>query len=338
MEPETAGQTPPPPERLYSSADLFGEWSADRPASAGETFDFRTYVTARRLGLRTPISKDVAIDRAMHDTAISWLLDAALDDAQPVAIMGGHRIARDDPTYRVVAELANALVGEHFFMLSGGGPGAMEATHLGARCHDNSVTLDEALDRIGANSRPDDDDAARFPFHSAEEMFAADGSPIPEQVARLHRWQAPAFSVAAMTADRPGASLAIPTWLYGHEPSTPLATAHAKYFENSIREDGLLAVATSGVVFAPGRAGTLQEVFQDAAQNYYTTVENRFSPMVFLDVDEYWTRTFDVRSLLDALFDDSQEANVYWVATADEALSVLCTARTRQPKSLPPHV
>ena len=30
--------------------------------------------------------------------------------------------------------------------------------------------------------------------------------------------------------------LGIPTWLYGHEPTTPFARVIAKYFQNSIRE------------------------------------------------------------------------------------------------------
>ena len=76
-------------------------------------------------------------------------------------------------------------------------------------------------------------------------------------------------------------SLAIPTWFYGHEPSNLFATRIAKYFSNGIREDVLLAVSIHGVVFAPGSAGTTQEVFMDATQNHYATF-GWYSPMVFL--------------------------------------------------------
>ncbi len=51
---------------------------------------------------------------------------------------------------------------------------------------------------------------------------------------------------------------------------------------------GLLAIATHGVVFAPGSAGTIQEIFQDAAQNHYASFGPP-SPMMLLGVD-YWTR------------------------------------------------
>ena len=46
--------------------------------------------------------------------------------------------------------------------------------------------------------------------------------------------------------------MAIPTWVNAGEPISQLASHIAKYFSNSIREDGMLAVATAGIVFAPG--------------------------------------------------------------------------------------
>ncbi len=89
-----------------------------------------------------------------------------------------------------------------------------------------------------------------------------------------------------------GVSVGIPTWLYGHEPATPFATEHAKYFENSIREEGLLTLAIYGAIYAPGSSGTLQEIFEDANQNFYVPPNEGMSPMVFLDIDGYWTAQF----------------------------------------------
>jgi hypothetical protein len=94
-------------------------------------------------------------------------------------------------------------------------------------------------------------------------------------------------------------SLALPTWFYGHEPTNLFSTFVAKYFANGLREDGLLAIARHGVVYAPGSAGTVQEVFMDAAQNHYATF-GVVSPMVFLGTD-YWTRERPVYPLLTAL-------------------------------------
>ena len=58
-------------------------------------------------------------------------------------------------------------------------------------------------------------------------------------------------------------NLALPTWFYGHEPTNLFSSYIAKYFANSLREDGLLAIARHGVIYAPGSAGTVQEVFMD---------------------------------------------------------------------------
>jgi hypothetical protein len=38
---------------------------------------------------------------------------------------------------------------------------------------------------------------------------------------------------------------------------------------NPTREAILLEVCDAGIVFLPGAAGTVQEVFQDACENYY---------------------------------------------------------------------
>jgi hypothetical protein len=76
-------------------------------------------------------------------------------------------------------------------------------------------------------------------------------------------------------------SVGIPTWFYGHEPPNVFASSIAKYFENSLREEGLLAIATHGAIFAEGNAGTVQEIFQDACQNYYDNYGYK-SPMILL--------------------------------------------------------
>jgi hypothetical protein len=64
------------------------------------------------------------------------------------------------------------------------------------------------------------------------------------------------------------------------------ATKIAKYFANSIREDGLLAISLAGIVFAEGSAGTVQEIFMDAAQNHYATFDY-VSPMALLGKDRW---------------------------------------------------
>jgi predicted Rossmann-fold nucleotide-binding protein len=186
--------------------------------------------------------------------------------------MGGHDLLRGDRRYRDLAELSRTLTRDGFLMVSGGGPGAMEATHLGAwLAAAPDERLDTAIAVLAAAPRFDDE-----------------------------RFVSAAFAVQAANPDvEPGISLSIPTWLYGHEPPTIFASHIAKYFDNSVREDGLVSVARRGIVFAPGHGGTVQELFQDAAQNQYYAL-GEASPMVLLDA-EFWTASTPAWPLLDAM-------------------------------------
>ncbi|MCA9797844.1 MAG: hypothetical protein KC910_38820, partial [Candidatus Eremiobacteraeota bacterium] len=107
-------------------------------------------------------------------------------------------------------------------------------------------------------------------------------------------------------------SVGIPTWTYGHEPPALFASHIAKYFANSVREDGLLTIANHGVVFAPGSAGTIQEIFQEACQNHYFVVEDRCSPMILMGKD-YWTRTKPVWPLLHQLAEDQMYGELLYL-------------------------
>ena len=172
----------------------------------------------------------------------------------------------DDAVYTRVALLAWKLTNEGYLLVSGGGPGAMEATNLGAYFA----------------TRPLSDLRAAIRILEAFREF---------KTGRSVEWLIPAMKVRRefplSAADEVKCqSVGIPTWLYGHEPPNPFATHIAKYFENSVREEGLLAIATHGVIFAEGNAGTVQEIFQDACQNYYATYGTA-APMILFGRD-YW--------------------------------------------------
>ncbi|GGT29390.1 hypothetical protein GCM10010254_57540 [Streptomyces chromofuscus] len=61
-----------------------------------------------------------------------------------------------------------------------------------------------------------------------------------------------------------------------------LGTYAAKYFDNATRGDGLLARCTSGVVFLPGAAGTVQEMFDNATPSCYES-RGEPTPMVLVN-------------------------------------------------------
>ena len=275
---------------VYGPDELFAGFDAADPTSYARTPDFRAYRSTK-----LPSSREVGMLRALHDQSITDARDDLLVGRKVVAVMGGHALGRDAPAYAEVAGLAATLAREGFLVVSGGGPGAMEATHLGALL----ATAGEAA-LAGAIAH-----LAKVPAFPGDTgaLVAAGGAVDQDLLAALHAWQVPAFELlAGLAPDARGQSLAVPTWFYGHEPPTPFASHLAKYFSNSLREDGLLSIAADGVVYAEGRAGTVQEVFQDAAQNVYKVVRDRFSPMAFLDTGGCWSSDLVVEPLLRELF------------------------------------
>jgi predicted Rossmann-fold nucleotide-binding protein len=239
-------------------------------------------------------------------------------DARSVGILGGHGEQRGSASYQAIAEVAHALSQKNYTILTGGGPGAMEAAHLGARyANRDASALAGALARLSA-----DPATRRFPLPHGSDLVR-DGAFVPAALSELHAWMLPAMELAEESEHDAGASIGIPTWLYGHEPSTPFATEHAKYFENSLREEGLLTLAIYGAIYAPGSSGTLQEIFEDANQNFYVPPGEGMSPMVFLDLDGFWTNTYPVIPVLRALFDERFDDVVAVVRTARDAVAAI---------------
>jgi hypothetical protein len=117
-------------------------------------------------------------------------------------------------------------------------------------------------------------------------------------------------------------SVGIPTWHYGHEPPNPFATDIAKYFKNAIREDILLHICDGGIVYLPGAGGTVQEIFQDACENYYAE-PSTVAPMVLVGRD-YWTRRLPAWPLLETLAHGrDMERVVHLVDTVDDVVPLL---------------
>jgi len=249
--------------RLYSRAELMEGWSPGDDQSVDKMI-YDHFVDSGRnkpdvleaLGQRL---HDHAIDDALQD-----LLEGRVENdgrKRVVGIMGGHGTSRTDPYFKKVVRLARDLTRKGFYIASGGGPGIMEAANMGAWLADAS---DEELDAV-------------FTLLSQAPTYKDSGyMEVAQKVLNLH--------------PNGHSSLAVPTWFYGHEPTNLFSVRIAKYFSNSLREDGLLAIASHGVVFAPGSAGTTQEVFMDATQNHYVTFDY-ISPMVFLGKERYTSET-----------------------------------------------
>ena len=264
------------PSSLYTSKILYEGYDYHDESTFENCYDTRVYRSYMSYGQR---GKDIreTLARSLHDHFITYHLYKLLDqydEKMVVGVMGGHARRRDDPQYRQIVYLSKKLTEMGRLMVTGGGPGAMEATHLGAYMAGRSdEEVEEALAMI-----------------------------IPSPTFKDEGWLRRSFEVMErfpLTSDY--RSLAIPTYFYGHEPTAPFATDIAKYFDNSVREDGIVTVAKGGIVYTPGSAGTMQEIFQDAGQNHYET-EGFASPMIFMGKD-YYTNYMPAYSVLKDLSD-----------------------------------
>ena len=269
--------------RLYTADELY-----DRTPYA-RTLDARAYAWAQRAP-----DRDDALAAALHDHAVDQALTRFVADQRVVGVMGGHALARDTPAYADAARLGHAL-GRSAVVATGGGPGAMEAANLGGRLAGADATALEAALAVVAE--------------------------VPSYRPSIDAWVASARAAVEGVPD-PRPTLGVPTWHYGHEPPNLFATAIAKYVANATREAVLLEICDAGIVFLPGAAGTVQEVFQDACENYYAE-ETGVAPMVLVG-RTHWTETLPVWPLLRSLARErAMEQHVHLVDTVDEAAAVV---------------
>jgi hypothetical protein len=120
-------------ETLYSPRGLMAGLGAADYRSFARTPDFKCFAYYVRHGRSAPKDPLSSMYESLHDNSVTQATLAFLKGEKKVAaVMGGHDEPRDSDTYAAVARMARALSRKGFLMKSGGGPGAMEATHLGA--------------------------------------------------------------------------------------------------------------------------------------------------------------------------------------------------------------
>lgn len=238
----------------------------------------------------------VTLVRAIHDDSVSDALTEVLDGRRVVGVMGGHALLRGTTEYAGASRLGHLLARAGDVVLTGGGPGAMEAANLGALAPDVPA-LDAALGALAAvpSFRPD-----------------------------VQAWAALALEVREGLLDEgPVRSVGVPTWFYGHEPPNVFGQGVAKYFSNALREDALLSRCTAGLVVLPGAAGTVQEIFQAVTPLYYAAEGVPVPPLVLVD-ETHWERTIPVLPALRALgAQRGLGASTHVVGTVEEAAALL---------------
>ncbi|MET9887706.1 LOG family protein [Streptomyces sp. NPDC006430] len=276
---------------LYTADELFAGLSAGYEA----TSDAETYAWFQETSSDGDVFSSML--RSVHDDAVSDALDEHLAGARVVGVMGGHAMTRGSLHYLGAAELGRSLARSGLTVATGGGPGAMEAANLGAYL---APAADEALPE-------------------ALEILAKAPSFAPS----VSDWARTAFAVRERWPAG-GTSVGVPTWFYGHEPPNAFASHIAKYFANATREDGLLARCNAGVVFLPGAAGTVQEVFDNVTPNYYES-HGEPTPMVLVG-RAHWTEHLPAWPLLQALARGrAMQSRIALVDSVEEVPTVLAS-------------
>ncbi len=282
-----------PPKALYTSGELMRGYRSDATESIVETFTFQQFLAftpLQKKGIlpRTELQAISAHDATITEYLLQFLYDDKLGQARKVVgFMGGHSQGRSTQEYRDLANLARFLTQKGYLVVTGGGPGMMEAAHIGAYF---SGAPDKEWDIVMATFKEAKAGSAQDVIPKITLIGTDKKSTVsPDDMARLHAWYKFAADLCPANPNfAVGESLAISTWEYGKEPVMPFATAYASYFQNSIRESQLVRESRAGIVYGKGGGGTLREIWQDVEENYYVEKREDLTPMIFFDRESIW--------------------------------------------------
>ncbi len=200
--------------KLYTRSSIYSGYKIEDAESYHSTYDKIVYDHYMKNGASEPSTIYESLARRIHDHSITDALHdfiRSYEETKIVAIMGGHSLKRGTKDYTKICSISKELTEKGYLMISGGGPGAMEATHVGAWFAGR--TEKELLEGI--------------------QILKTCPSYTPQE-----KWLQTSFQVIQKYPQKKKyISLGIPTWLYGHEPPSPFATKIAKYFANNVRED-----------------------------------------------------------------------------------------------------
>jgi predicted Rossmann-fold nucleotide-binding protein len=255
------------PRKLYGIEDLYDNFDPKIPNSYKNSRDYEIYTHFTDHQNKQKLSTFLQVTESIHDASLRMALFEYIKfneiDKKIIGVMGGHKVSRKDNEYYKIACVSKILTEKGYVMTSGGGPGMMEATHLGAYFAER--TFDELEGAIEILSEA--------PYYS-DEKWLVKSYDVTEKYPPLQK----------------NLSIGVPTWVHGHEPPNPFPGKIAKFFAASIRQEVLIQIAKAGIIFSRGSAGTIREIYQTVEQNHYDMWDNKY-PMLFFDT-KYWTEQF----------------------------------------------
>jgi predicted Rossmann-fold nucleotide-binding protein len=282
-----------PRDGLYRLEDLLVGYDPKDARTIVKTASFRQYQAYYPLTLSGANDLKGLQKAVRHDAAITTALLAFIlqTKKRPVGVMGGHSIGRNEAAYADVARLAREITRHDYLIVTGGGPGIMEAGHFGAYfAYATDAQFEDVLDDMRKSGPP-----GPPPLTRGKRMLNPNGSlsdaVTEEFLGQLNAWFLAAEKVKKSfkgMKGKKGTSVAIPSWAFGHELSQPFATRYAAFFLDSLRETALVHESRAGIVYARGSGGTVREIFEDAEENYYAATPDDVTPMIFFDSDGFW--------------------------------------------------
>lgn len=289
------------PRSLYTAESLYDRYVIGRPETLADCYDTKASEEYHRQLKESLDGKADKFACEIHDYFISNNLVKELsvfDRDLVVGFMGGHAVKRDDREYCEAAVLGKMLSEKGYIVLTGGGPGVMEAGNLGASMAGYpEEALQDALDIL--SEAPD-----------------TKNGPAWLDAALKVRMKYPVLSGVA--------TIGVPTWKYSEEPNNIFATGIAKYFDDSVRETALLRESYGGIVVFKGGAGTIMEIFKKCEDNNYRTYGDP-SPLV-LKGRVFWQDTIEIdrfiRNTMRNKVINGSMMNI--VDTVEEAFSIIC--------------
>ena len=118
---------------LGAIQEQIDQWLKSQVPTGNEDLIAEMIGTVLRLAADDPSRGDLKIlNRALKELRQAFKIFAPYEAVRKVSMFGSTRVAESEPFYQMARDLAHRLAEENFMMITGAGPGIMQAGHEGA--------------------------------------------------------------------------------------------------------------------------------------------------------------------------------------------------------------